>query len=215
MSVLLKYISQGEHQTQDFKFEIDDQKKIARTLAAFGNTDGGRLFIGVKDNGKITGCNPEEEYHMIEGAAELYCTPKIAFESTVHQEGFRQVLEIVVEGNTKRPYKAYDEDGRWKSYLRKDDHTILVNKILYRVWQHQERETARPESFGEEELELLRLFNEVDEITLSQLYRKSNLPMKRVDHWLALFVSWNLVRMNIKETKTTYTVQESARKRLR
>ena len=52
MSVLLKYISQGEHQTQDFKFEIDDQKKIARTLAAFGNANGGRLLIGVKDNGK-------------------------------------------------------------------------------------------------------------------------------------------------------------------
>ena len=48
-------IAEGEHQQQDFKFEISDARKIARTLSAFSNTDGGRLLIGVKDNGKIAG----------------------------------------------------------------------------------------------------------------------------------------------------------------
>jgi predicted HTH transcriptional regulator len=204
MSYLTKLIAEGEHQKQDFKFAIDDQKKIARTLAAFGNTDGGRLLIGVKDNGKIAGCNPEEEFHMIQGAAEMYCQPPISFESQVHQEGFRLVLEVNVQGNAKRPYRAQDEEGRLKSYFRKEDHTVLVNKILYRVWQNQERKTAKPETFGEEELSLLKLFNNDNELTLSQLYRKSDLPMKKVDHWLALFVAWDLVQMNIEETKTVY-----------
>ena len=49
-------IAQGEHQQQDFKYEISDVRKIARTLSAFANTDGGRLLIGVKDNGKIAVC---------------------------------------------------------------------------------------------------------------------------------------------------------------
>ena len=40
-------IAQGEHQQLDFKFEVSDSKKIARTLSAFANTDGGRLLIGV------------------------------------------------------------------------------------------------------------------------------------------------------------------------
>ena len=44
-------IAEGEHQQQDFKFEISDARKIAKTLSAFANTDGGRLLIGVKDNG--------------------------------------------------------------------------------------------------------------------------------------------------------------------
>ena len=48
---------------------IDDAAKIARTLVAFANTDGGRLLIGVKDNGAVTGANQEEEYHMIDLAA--------------------------------------------------------------------------------------------------------------------------------------------------
>ena len=41
-------IEQGEHQQLDFKFEVSDSKKIARTLSAFANTDGGRLLIGVE-----------------------------------------------------------------------------------------------------------------------------------------------------------------------
>ena len=48
-------IAEGEHQQQDFKFEISDARKIAKTLSAFANTDGGKLLIGVKDNGKIAG----------------------------------------------------------------------------------------------------------------------------------------------------------------
>ena len=47
-------ISQGEHQQLDFKYEISDSKKIARSLVAFANTDGGKLLIGVKVLLKVT-----------------------------------------------------------------------------------------------------------------------------------------------------------------
>jgi|TARA_R110000737_G_scaffold117240_1_gene149935 predicted HTH transcriptional regulator len=205
MSQISNFIKLGENQTQDFKFAIDDQKKIARTLVAFANTDGGRLLIGVKDNGKVVGCNPEEEFHMIEGAAQMYCKPALEFKSQVHQEGFRLVLEVIVEPNTKRPYRALDEEGKWKSYFRKDDNTLLVNKILFKVWQHRERKVARPEKFGEEELSLLQFFRNDEVLSLSQLYRKSNLSMRSVDHWLALFVCWDLVDMNFDGVKAIYS----------
>jgi predicted HTH transcriptional regulator len=45
---LYKLIEEGEHQQQDFKYCINDSKKIAKSLVAFANTDGGRLLIGVK-----------------------------------------------------------------------------------------------------------------------------------------------------------------------
>ena len=53
-------VSEGEHCHQDFKFEISDARKIARSLSAFANTEGGRLLIGVKDNGKIAGVRSDE-----------------------------------------------------------------------------------------------------------------------------------------------------------
>ena len=72
-------IGEGEHTQQDFKFEISDARKIAKSLSAFSNTIGGRLLIGVKDNGRIAGIRSDEEIYMIEAAAQVYCEPQVEF----------------------------------------------------------------------------------------------------------------------------------------
>jgi predicted HTH transcriptional regulator len=68
-------INQGEHQTLDFKHSITDSKKIARSLAAFANTNGGRLLVGVRDNRSIAGVKSDEEFYMVQAAADMYCKP--------------------------------------------------------------------------------------------------------------------------------------------
>ena len=195
MLTLKGLIKEGEHQTLDFKFRIDDSKKIARTLAAFANTDGGRLLIGVKDNGKIAGTDPTEEIHMIEAAAEMYCKPKVSFESRVWQEDMRLVLEIVVPkmiGET--PVSAPDEDGRWKVFVRRHDHTLLANKILLAVWKYQKKGESKPEKFDTEETALLQLIAEKHPLTLSQMYKYSGLSKAKIDHILVLLICWKMVR---------------------
>ena len=42
---IVSLIEQGEHQQLDFKFEVSDSKKIARTLSAFANTEIEELVI--------------------------------------------------------------------------------------------------------------------------------------------------------------------------
>ena len=64
MSFVLRMIAEGEHQQQDFKLRVDDAAKIAKTLCAFANSQGGRLLIGVRDSGEVAGCRVEEEFHM-------------------------------------------------------------------------------------------------------------------------------------------------------
>ena len=46
MSYILRMIDEGEHQHQDFKLRIDDPQKIAKTLSAFANTEGGVCWWG-------------------------------------------------------------------------------------------------------------------------------------------------------------------------
>lgn len=200
-------ISEGEHLHQDFKFRIDDTKKIARTLAAFANTEGGRLLIGVKDNGKITGIDPNEEIHMITTAAETHCSPAIVFESRVWQEDMRLVLEINVPVAENKPIRAKDEEGKWKVYIRHDDHTLLANKIVLLVWKLKESKQSKPERFADEELNFLALFSEEEPVTLSKLYRFSTLPMKKVEHLLALLICWDLVKVEMDELGTRYLLR--------
>ncbi len=207
MSQLKLRIAEGEGSMLDFKFRIDDQKKIARTLVAFANTFGGSLLIGVKDNGKVAGTNPEEEFFMIEGAADLYTKPRVNFESAVWQEGHHLVLEIIVPKSSQK-HKAKDETDSWKNYVRVNDHTLLGNKILSKVWHMEHAGVQRPESFDDETLAFLNLIKELQPVSLSKLYRNSTLGLKKVDSILAVLVYWKVVEMVISESGTSYRLKE-------
>lgn len=132
-------IEQGEHQQLDFKFEVSDSKKIARTLSAFANTDGGRLLIGVKDNGHISGIRSEEEYYMIEAASKMYTRPEVPFKATRWEINGKTVLEVYIAPSPDRPHTAPDKTDRYKAYIRVDDENILANEVLYLAWQKKQK----------------------------------------------------------------------------
>ena len=132
-------IEQGEHQQQDFKFEVSDSKKIARTLSAFANTDGGRLLIGVKDNGHISGVRGEEEYYMIEAASKMYTRPEVPFTAMRWDVEGKTVLEIDIEPCPERPYLAPDKNDSYKAFIRVADENILANEVIVRAWQKSRR----------------------------------------------------------------------------
>lgn len=208
MESVKKLIAEGEHSQQDFKFRIEDQRKIARTLVAFANSDGGRLLIGVKDNGKIAGINPEEEFHMIQGAAELYCNPVLSFESRIWQEEMKLVLEIYIEPNANHIFRAQDEEGNWKFYIRRKDQTLIANKIVQKVWKLEQNTIKKPSIFGENELIILKLMKEFSPITLSKLYRISELNKSTIDQIVSLLVYWKMITMIFKEDGVFYEINE-------
>ena len=207
MSTLQRYIRQGEHQTQDFKFRVDDAKKIARTISAFANTDGGRLLIGVKDNGKVVGIDPEEEFHIVQGAAELFCNPPVPIETMIWQDDHKLVLEVIVTASPLKPHKSKDDDGAWKTYVRRNDHTLIANKILLGVWNLRKRGVEKPQQFSEDEMKFLELFKSNEKFTLSRLYRLSDLKKSKVDHLLKLFITWEILDMEITPEGTFYSAR--------
>ena len=133
MSHVLRMIAEGEHQQQDFKTRIDNSRKIARTLVAFANADGGRLLVGVKDNGTVCGIRVDEELHMVEAAAEMHCRPAVEYRAQVWKADVRSVLEVVVEPSRQRPHRCEGDGGRWDAYLRLEDENIRVNQVLARA----------------------------------------------------------------------------------
>ena len=127
-------IAQGEHQQLDFKFEVNDSKKIARTLSAFANTDGGTLLIGVKDNGHITGVRSDEEYYMIEAASEMYCRPKVPFKAKEWNIEGKIILEVKVKISPLKPHQSPDKNDIYKTYIRIYVENIVAPEILEMAW---------------------------------------------------------------------------------
>jgi predicted HTH transcriptional regulator len=209
MSTLIELIAEGENLHQDFKFSIDNLRKIARTLCAFANTDGGRLLIGINDKRKIVGCNPQEELHMIQESAKHFCNPEISFTSKIWQEDFRMVLEIDIAISDQGPHRAKDDNGNWRSYIRIKDHTTAANKILEGVWAEQKKHTAQFDKLNEEQTSVLKIIQDEQSVTLSQLYKKSNLALRKVDQTVVLLVYWGVVEMVFESDGIFYRIADN------
>lgn len=199
MSIYIKkLIEEGEHQMLDFKFEISDSKKIARTLVAFANTDGGRLLIGVKDNGSISGIRSEEEKYMIESAAQMYCNPIVKFQTREWVVNGKTVLEVIVPKN-KNKHKAPDHNNIYKVYIRVKDQNILADRILLKIWKYQNNKHNINVTFTEAEMFLLKYLNSNERITLEEFSIKAKISRKEAERILINFTLMNMIEMEITE----------------
>ena len=193
-------IAEGEHQQQDFKFEISDARKIAKTLSAFANTDGGRLLIGVKDNGKIAGVRSDEEKYMIEAAAQLYCRPEVDYSmQTFHVEG-RSVLVVQIDESEHKPVFAKDENGKSLAYIRIKDENILATPVHLRVWQQSGSPAGELIRYTEREQLLLDLLEENTSLSLNRYCRQAGISRRAAELNLSGLISWNRYSRTINST---------------
>jgi len=200
MSQLINLIAEGEHQSQDFKMRIEDARKIARTLVAFANTDGGRVLIGVKDNGSVSGVQPEEEFHMIEAAAEMYSQPPIAFTTQVWKVNNKAVLEIFIEASSARPHFAKDETGEWCAYQRQDDRNVKANGVLLKVWEFTRARTPVEFAYTNRVRRLFHLLQRNQELTQRSISKLLRMGREQTELLLAQLVVWEVVEMNFTDT---------------
>jgi predicted HTH transcriptional regulator len=201
---LKKLIEEGENQKLDFKYCVSDSRKIARTLAAFANTDGGRLLIGVRDNGSIAGIRSDEEYYMVETAVTLFCRPEIDFTTKQHITEGKTILEVEVNRGDKRPYQAKDEDGKWISYFRHNDQNLAANRVLLQVWRKKEKDSGVMVKFSKVENTLLDYLGKNGTITLSKFRKITHIPSSKAEAILANLIIFKVIKMNASEKGFSY-----------
>ncbi len=209
---LRQLLREGEHQEQDFKFRIDSSSKIARTLSAFANTDGGRLLIGVKDNGKVTGITPDEEYFMIEGAADLYCEPKVAFDFEIFDYEDKLVLLIDVPPSAERPHFVKEKDGKRIAYIRQNDENFAANKVLLRFLRDRKPDEKRKNlvAYGPAERALFDYLGEFGLVSVSKFSRIAKIPLWRAEKIMALFLKWEILVYEASDKGIRFRLKEEA-----
>ena len=201
-------IEQGENLYQDFKFAINDSKKIARSLVAFSNTKGGRLLIGVKDNGSIAGVRTDEEYYMIEAAAELYCKAPIAFETKDWNLGGKKVLEITIPESKNKPHMALNDDKKWTAYIRVADENIVANAILLKVWKKLQSAKGIKIKDTEPGKKLLMYLDTNENITLSGFLRLAKIPYHKGVNIISDYIALGLIESDYIDKKFVYKAVE-------
>ena len=196
-------INEGEHQQQDFKYRVSDAHKLARSVSAFANTDGGRLLIGVRDDGHMSGVRSEEEIYMMHQAAYRYCRPEasIRFDTyhvaSSHSASSARVLRTIVVAtispSDRRPVCAVDEDGRQRAYIRIADENIVASPVHLAVWRESQNPRGTMMTYTETVQKLLAVMQDQPH-TLNQLVRRSALPRSKVITLLARLIRFHVVQ---------------------
>jgi len=200
-------IAQGEHQQLDFKFEVSDSKKIARTLTAFANTDGGTLLIGVKDNGHIAGVRSEEEYYMIEAASEMYCHPKVPFEAKEWNIEGKIVLEVKVETSLIKPHQSPDKYNNYKSYIRINDENIVAPEVLEIAWLKISDLNGTHLTISRPVEKILNYLNINPYITVSQFRRIARINYNTAKNILSDLLAIGSIGYQLINKKIVYGIQ--------
>ena len=200
-------ILQGENQHLDFKFEISDAKKIARTFAAFANTGGGTLLIGVKDNGNISGIRTDEEAYMAESAAHLYCRPPVNFKIVPYKINDKRILEVMVPESKDKPHLAPWKDKLWRAFVRVGDQNFIADKVLLEVWKLKFRKNNLIVRYNDFEERLFALLRSKEEITLNDYISNCNIKPYLAVKILANLVAVDLIGMRITENATYFYLE--------
>jgi predicted HTH transcriptional regulator len=201
---LRKLIAEGENKNLDFKFCVSDSRKIARTLSAFANTEGGKILIGVRDNGSIAGIRSDEEIYMVDTAAHLFCRPKIPYVIKQHIAEGRTILEVDVKKGADRPYQVRNEDGRWQAYFRHNDQNLVVNRVLLQVWRKEEKRSGVLVKFGNAENTLMDHLKKNGSVTLSKFRKLTRISSYRAESILANLIMFKVLIMNASEKGFSY-----------
>jgi ATP-dependent DNA helicase RecG len=97
-----------EGQTVERKESLGERREIVETCAAFASAQGGRIYIGVRDNGTVVGVQIGKG--TLEGLANDIAqntVPKLVPAITTVQEAGQTVIVVEVAENPTKPVSAY------------------------------------------------------------------------------------------------------------
>jgi predicted HTH transcriptional regulator len=201
-----RLILEGENVSLDFKKTISNCEKIAKTLVAFANHKGGKLLIGVADDGAIKGVKDEdEERYMITKAAHVFCKPAIEpwFEEVYVDD--KLVLVVDIKKSDTKPHYALDEDKKWWVYFRIKDKSVLASKILIDVLKEEKNEQGQLITYTDQEKKLLAYLAEHGRITLKEYSKLTRSAHKKAQKVIVSFILAGVLLPHISEKEEYFT----------
>jgi predicted HTH transcriptional regulator len=203
---LKRQIFEGEGVTLDFKKTITSCEKIARTMVAFANNKGGRLLIGVADDGAIKGVkNEDEERYMITRAATLYARPALepVFEEVYVDD--KLVVIVDIPESDMKPHSALAEDGKWWVYVRVKDKSVLASKIVVDVLKRSSGETGVLIEYSTNEKSLLEYLEKTERITVKEYSDLIKVSRRAAQRILVNMILSGVIKVHTTEKEEYYT----------
>lgn len=127
-------IDNGENSRTEFKSSDFHNNSLAKEIVAFSNMSGGDVFIGVEDNGAITGIEDNSLEEKVINICRNNIVPPVIPEIFFQTIQGKKILHISVERGKFKPYKVRQSN---KYYIRAGSVSIEpTNEELIRLFQN-------------------------------------------------------------------------------
>lgn len=125
---LFEMVANGENSGVEFKRDDIRPEQLAKEIVAFANVQGGRIFLGVEDNGEFTGLQRTHAQEWVLNAFRDKVHPQIIpyYEEIELEKGLR-IGVIRIAAGISKPY-VVRHNNREEVYIRMGDRSELASR---------------------------------------------------------------------------------------
>lgn len=181
---IITILSQGEDTFNQFKKNITNPDSLAAEIVAFSNGSGGRIFIGVDDNGTIVGLTKDDVHRlnqMISNASSQNVTPPVNPTTMIATIEEHRILVLEVPRGINKPYQ--DKNGVFWVKNSSDKRKATSREEIQRIFQSSKMIHAdvAPSGLPISDLDL-PYFSQFFERRYAQQLEDQPLPLEQVLH---------------------------------
>lgn len=207
---LTQLVALGEGANLEFKRKVPRPERIAKELIAFANTQGGRLLLGVDDDGSVVGLrDAEEEEFVLRRALDGHSDPVVEFSvERVPVANRRDVIVVHVPESAGKPhFLTSNGNGSVRiAYVRVKDKSVEASKEALRLMREDDAKDVVTFEFGDKELMLMRYLDSYGKITVKQYARIANISKGRASKTLVLLTQANVLRLHADHRHDYFTL---------
>lgn len=198
----------GEGTYLEFKRTIPSAHKIAREMAAFANTKGGTLLIGVDDDKSLVGLTGyQEDEFLLKKAAYKLCQPAVDMEIELVHFGERDLLVIKIPEAHNKPVVVSQQKGE-AVYFREKDQSKVASKEFIEIIKKRNSNEGVTFEYGLNEQKLFRYLNEYGEITVERFAHLVDVPREKASTTLVNLVSADILNLFRKNNIDYFTYSQ-------
>jgi len=175
-------------------------------MVSFANNKGGRLLIGVYDDGTIKGVKSEdEERYMITRAAHLFARPALepTFEEVYVDD--KLVLVVDIKPSDEKPHYALADDGKWWVYIRVKDKSVLASKIVVDVLKRSSQDEGVLIEYSTKEKALLEYLGTNERINIQEYCKLLKMTRRGAQRVIVNLALSGVIKIHTNEKEEYYT----------
>jgi predicted HTH transcriptional regulator len=209
---LEQLVELGEGISLEFKRRVPQPQRIAKEIVALTNTNGGRIVLGVDDDGTIKGIDhASEEEFLLRQAVNAHCRPVVEYQTErVVVEPRCDVLVVTIEESENKPHRMVaDEEAAGEAgaaYVRVEAKSIEASDETIREMQEEDVQDGVTFEFGDTESLLMRYLDDYGRISVSQLSQLADISPERASQTLLRLTKADLLHLHPDEDGDYFTL---------